>query len=113
MIVSAAAHSLLGWKELKGALGSTQVPADLIQALGLGWHFAGVAMLAFGTIVVALFAQRLLGRTAPLMPANVIAAAYVAYGVGALLVTRFDPFFLVFVVPGIMLSIASVARRAA
>lgn len=113
MIVSAAAHCLLGWKELKGALGSTQVPAELIQTLGLGWNFGGVAMLAFGCIVVTLFAQRLRGKTVLLMPANVIGATYAIFGAGALLVTRFDPFFLVFVVPGVMLLIASVSRRAA
>jgi hypothetical protein len=113
MIVSAAAHSLLGWKELKGVLGATQVPAELIQTLGLGWNFGGVAMLAFGCIVVAVFAQRLRGQTVSAMPAHVIGATYVAYGVGALLVTRFDPFFLIFVVPGVMLLIAPISRRAA
>jgi len=111
MIASSAAHSLLGWKELRGALERSGAPPDLILDLGLGWHFGGAAMLTFGGIVVALFTQRLRGTHVSMMPAIVVGATYVLFGAAALVVSRFNPFFLVFLVPGLMLLIASVSSR--
>lgn len=48
LILSAAAHSLLGWKQLKSELEPLHAPADLVRAIGAGWNFGGAAMLAFG-----------------------------------------------------------------
>ena len=111
MILSSATHSLLGWKLLKAALQKVHADHELISTLALGWHFGGAAMLAFGFIVVALFTHRLKGSTVSLRPAIVIGTTYVVYGVWALTVSRFDPFFLVFLVPGLMVLFASVGRR--
>lgn len=111
MILSGAAHSLLGWKELRAALEQARVPDDLIRPLGMGWNFGGAAMLAFGCIVVTLFSKRLKGAAASLMPAIVIGTTYVAFGVWAFAASLFDPFFLVFVVPGLLVLIASFDRR--
>ena len=52
LILSSAAHSLLGWKVQRAGLEAARAPADLI----LGWHFAGVAMLTFGVIAIVLAA---------------------------------------------------------
>jgi hypothetical protein len=113
MMLSAAAHSLLGWRQLKSELEPLHAPAELVRAIGTGWNFGGAAMLAFGFIVVALFTHRLKGRSVTLRPAIVIGTTYVAFGAGALVVNDFDPFFLVFVIPGVLLLIASIARRSA
>jgi hypothetical protein len=113
MMLSAAVHSLLGWKQLKSQLESLHAPPELVRAIGTGWNFGGAAMLAFGFIVVALFTHRLKGSSVTLRPAIVIGATYVAFGAGAMAVNDFDPFFLVFVIPGALLLIASIARRAA
>jgi len=110
MILSGAAHSLLGWKELRAALEQARPPDELIRPLGIGWNFGGAAMLAFGCILVTLFSKRLKGATS-LMPAIVIGTTYVTFGVWAFAASHFDPFFLVFVVPGLMVLIASFDRR--
>jgi len=111
MILSSVAHSVVGWKQLKAALVQAQAPADLITALAMGWHFAGVAMLGFGFILMALFTHRLRGSAVSLRPAIVIGTIYVVYGAWALAESRLDPFFLVFLVPGALALIASIARR--
>jgi lipopolysaccharide export LptBFGC system permease protein LptF len=113
MIVSSAAHGLFGWKAMQAALEETKAPADLILALGLGWRFGSAAMLAFGCIVVATFVQRLSGVAVSPMPGLVIGAAYVVFGVGALTASKFDPFFLVFVVPGVLVLAAALPGRQA
>ena len=109
MIASSAAHSLLGWRQLRGSLEQAQAPGDLILALGMGWNFGGAAMLAFGSIVVALFWKRFKGAAVSLTPPIIIGVTYVAFGAWGFLAGHFDPFFLVFVVPGLMLLIASLS----
>lgn len=111
MAVSSAAHSLLGWKALSGELTAAQVPADLEQAVGLGWHFGGIAMLAFGCIVMAVFWKRLKAVPVSVMPAVVIGTTYVVFGLGAFVAGGFDPFFMIFVVPGTFVLIASPPSR--
>jgi len=113
MLASSAAHSLVGWTQLRSALEQARAPEELILTLGMGWNFGGAAMLAFGLIVVALFWRRLMGAPVSLMPAIIIGVAYLVFGAWAFLGSHFDPFFFVFVVPGVMLLIASFSRRAA
>lgn len=69
LVLSSAAHSFLGWKALQARLVTAQAPSDLIQGLAIGWHFAGAAMLAFGIIVLAIFAKRLRGEVVSSLPA--------------------------------------------
>lgn len=110
MIASSGAHSLYGWKELGSALRTTQAPADLISTVGIGWRFGGSAMLAFGIIVIALFWKEWKGIPVSLMPAIVIGITYFAFGCGAFVASRFDPFFMVFVIPGLLVLIAALPR---
>src|SRR5262245_16898480 len=84
MILSSAAHSLLGWKLLRAELEKGSASGELITSLALGWHFAGAAMLAFGFIVVALFRHRFQGIDVNVKPAIVIGLTYVVYGACAL-----------------------------
>ena len=108
LIASSAAHSLLGWNGLDSALDAVQAPPALIRGLSIGWHFAGVAMLAFGLIIVRLFVERLRGRVVSLWPVRFIALVYLAFGAWALAISDLDPFFfLVFVAPGLVLLAAA------
>jgi hypothetical protein len=106
-VASSAAHSLLGWKGLSSELAKASAPADLVLGLSIGWHFAGIAMLAFGGIVLLTFNDLARGRAVSLRPAVIIALAYLAFGTYALAITG-EPFFvLTFLLPGILLLIAS------
>ncbi|MEP7272446.1 MAG: hypothetical protein ABI882_13165 [Acidobacteriota bacterium] len=107
LILSSAAHALLGWKAISAQLASVQVPADLLTGLRIGWQFGAAVMLALGIIVVILFSKRLRGEMASTMPAVVISIAYLSFGIWAMIVSNFDPFFLVFLIPGSLLAVAS------
>jgi hypothetical protein len=111
LVGSSAAHSLLGWKQLGAALASAGAAPDLITGLGIGWHFAGVAMLTLGVIVIRLFAD-LRRRHVSLWPGLIIAVVYLAFGAWALAVSDMNPFFLIFIVPGLLLLLASWGRPA-
>jgi hypothetical protein len=105
MVLSSAAHSFVGWPQMRAPLEAAGAPRDLVLGLGFGWHFGGVAMLTFGAIVIFVFANRLRGRVVPLAPAALIAVVYLTFGAWALLASG-DPFFLAFVVPGLLLAAA-------
>lgn len=112
IIASAAAHSLLGWPQLRAALVQGGVPAALIPGLTVGWHFGGAAMLAFGIIVISLLVDRLRGRQVSLRPVLIIAVVYLLFGIGAIVYSR-DAFFTIFVVPALLLLAASWGQDAA
>jgi hypothetical protein len=103
LIASSVAHSLIGWPQLTVRLMATPAPPDLITALRIGWHFAGLAMFTFGAIVIWTFHNYLMSRAVSLRPAQVIGLVYLAFGLWAIVVSRFDPFFFIFIVPGLTL----------
>ncbi len=113
LILSAAAHSLLGWPELARELAKLAPPEDLVLALAIGWHFGGVAMLTFGALVVQGFGRALRGRAADWRPVRVVGLAYVVFGAGALVATGGRPFFLIFLMPGLLILAAANDRRTA
>jgi hypothetical protein len=107
LILSSAAHSLMGWPALHTQLAATTAPADLVTGLALGWHFGGAAQLAMGIVVLHIFLGRLRALARSRFPAQVIGAMYLAFGCYAWVIAR-NPFFIgVFVVPGILLLVAS------
>ena len=112
LVLSSGAHSFLGWKQLGSQLASTNAPEDLVMGLKLGWMFGGVVMLTLGAMVLVIFLARLRGRSAPIFPAILISIAYLVFGVWALVVSNFDLFFLVFIIPGALLAIASTPGQA-
>jgi hypothetical protein len=107
MILSSAAHSLLGWSGLRAELAKVQAPVNLVTGLSIGWHFAGLAMFAFGSLVLLTFIDAVRGRAVSFRTAGLIALVYLLFGVWALRASNLDPFFLVFIVPGLMLAAAS------
>ena len=112
LVLSSAAHSVLGWKAIGGELAAAGVPADLTFGLKAGWQFGGASMLAFGIICISMFAMRLRRRSVPSFPAFVIGGVYLVFGAWALAASQFDPFFLIFIVPAILLVAASTGGSA-
>lgn len=107
LILNAFAHSMLGWKAMGEQLAHTNAPADLVAGLRLGWMWGAVPMVVFGILAIGTFLKRLRGQPAPVFTAALVAAAYLAYGAWAAITTGGDPFFLLFVVPGVLLLVAS------
>jgi hypothetical protein len=110
MLGTSAAHSLVGWPQLRRALTDAGTPADLIVNLSIGWHFAGLAMLVFGALTILLFADALRLRAVSLRPVMLIGIAYLVFGTWSLTVSSLDPFFLAFLVPGILLLVGAWSR---
>ena len=107
LIASSGAHAFLGWPAIRLQLLRAHVPNDLLGGMMVVWQFGGVAMLTFGCIVLWLFTNLINGRSVSLRPALLIGIAYVAFGLWALAIGGLSPFFLLFIIPGLLLIAAS------
>lgn len=110
LFLSAGAHSFLGWKSLQPRIEAAGAPADLVTGLRIGWQFGGAAMLVFGIIAAWVSLQRLRGANVPAFPVVVIGVVYALYGAWALSLTG-EAFFAIFIVPGVLLLLASWPSR--
>lgn len=110
MLVSCIPHSLLGWPSQRQVLERSNVPADTILGLSLGWHFGGLAIAVFGLIASISFVQVLRGHAPHMRATTIIGAAYAAFGVWGWWLTR-EPFALVFIVPGLLVLVGSLGQR--
>ena len=111
LVLSSGAHSLLGWPALRAKLAETNVPADLIGGLAMGWHFAGLAMLVLGILVFWLLAISRRGAVSVALPLQIIGGAYELFAIGCFALLGWDPFLLTFLVPGTLLSGAGALMR--
>jgi hypothetical protein len=106
LIASSAAHSLLGWPRLLARLTAENAPLDLISALAMGWHFAGVAMLTLGLLAIwlASVAQQSVGVR---VPVGLIGIAYLGFAAATAAAFGFDFIEVVFLTPGALLTAAA------
>ena len=108
LILSAGAHSILGWKAMSEQLAQTNAPPDLVQGLQVGWIYGGVVMLVFGALCISTFLKRFRGQPVSTFAPALIAVSYIAFSAWAAIITGGDPFFMIFIVPAVLLAIASI-----
>lgn len=111
LLLSGVAHGF-GWLQLRLELGAATVPADVTGALAAGWYFGSVAMLAFGLIVVNQAWRRLHGEVVSRWPSLVIGVSYLVYGLAAFVARDFNPFFLLFIVTGLLVGMPALSTVA-
>ena len=111
LLLSSGMHSVLGWSSLRARLAEANVPAELVVGLAMGWHFAGLAMLVLGILVLWLLAESRRHAASIAFPLQVIGGAYELFAIGCFAFIGWDPFLLTFFVPGTLLSIAAALMR--
>ena len=107
LVLSSGAHSFLGWRAMTEQLAAVGAPDDLVTGLAIGWHFAGMSIFLFGVMVIMTFVARLRGLPASLAIPRLIAIGYTVFGLGAYKASGNNFFMTVFVVPGVLTSLAS------
>lgn len=110
LILSSGAHSILGWRAMSLELAKTNAPAELVTGLQVGWMFGGAVMLVLGVLTIATFLNRYRGEAVSTLAPALISVAYLAFGAWAAVQTNFDPFFFIFIIPGVLLALASTGR---
>jgi len=112
VVISAGAHGALGWPAMMAELAKTNVPPDLTRGLRIGWLFGSACMIIFGAVLIRLFVRRLRGHAESTGPAQMVGGGYLLFGLWALFTADFDPFYAVFIVPGLLLLIAGSSASA-
>ena len=107
LILSAFAHSILGWKAMSEELARTNAPADLVLGLEIDWKFGGPVMLTLGIIAIHMSLNRWRGKLVSTFAPGLMAIMYTLFGIWAIAVSG-EPFFAIFIVPGVLLAIASI-----
>jgi len=105
LILSGFAHTFLGGPAMGAGMAHAMVPPDLARGLMVGWVFGGVAMLVFGGQVVFTYWRALRGESISVFPVLLVALGYLVFGSWALVFSRFDLFFLVFLIPAVLLGV--------
>ena len=114
LVATGAIHSVFGWPAVSTSFRASGAPPELVQGLAVPWHFAGMAMITFGVIAIALFAAAARGGAVSLFPVRLIAVAYVLFGLAGIVLIKADATFLLFLVPGaLLLAGAGLTDRAA
>lgn len=108
LLLSACAHAFLGWPHLRGDLAEIGAGPGLAGAIGTGWLFGSVAMLAFGLIVLPAGIAAWRGGAVAAAPLWVIAAAYVIFGTAALALRGHSLHFWAFILIGILVAAGAV-----
>lgn len=110
IILSSAAHSLLGWSHVQPILASAWISPNAVLTIEIGWHFGSVAMFVLGSIALVTFVEAARERPVSFIPTLLIGIVYVLFGFWALFESG-DIFFFIFIIPGLLLGYASAIPR--
>ena len=102
MVLSSAAHGLLGWPAMRTELNKIGAAQDLSHALATGWYFGSVAMLAFGLITILSGLRLKRNDRSGASTLAIIAAGYIVFGTCALVQSGFNTHFLLFILTGVL-----------
>jgi hypothetical protein len=112
LVLSSAAHLLMmGWPGIRAELARSAATPDLVAGVQMAWYFGGMAMLVFGVIVVALFRAAQQGRGVPAAVVAAIGCGYLAFGAIEFIITGYQPFTVIFMLPAALLLAASAPVR--
>ncbi|MEA2604503.1 MAG: hypothetical protein QOF89_5495 [Acidobacteriota bacterium] len=109
---SAGLHGFVAWPHLHGDLIRDHASPGLIGALSLGWHFGSLAMLAFSLISLSAGVAVWQGRSVSAGPLWIVAAACIAFGLGAFFLYGHSVHLLGFALMGALVAIGAVSRGA-
>ncbi len=113
LLVSSLAHSLLGWPVMRAPLQAGGIDPELVEGLGIGWHFGSFCTVAFAAIVVVIAVAHLRGKAPSTLPAAVIAVTCLLFGGFAMLAGGRNPAFLSYIVIGLLVAPLGFRRQTA
>jgi hypothetical protein len=102
MWASSLPHAFAAWPHFRAVLESAGVASAVVGAVGAGWLWGSVAMLAFGAITLGQGWGVARGRQPDVAVLWPVALAYVGFGGLAFVLRDFNPHYLGFVLPGVL-----------
>jgi hypothetical protein len=112
ILASAVLHGAVNVPHLREDLLEIAVRPRLLAAVSLVLYFSVIAMVAFGSLVLAASVAMLRGRPAPAAPLWVTASAYVAFGLVAFAMVSPSVHFLGYAAIGVVVAFGALPGRA-
>jgi hypothetical protein len=107
LLMSAAALYFIVGGSMRSQLVDAGAPDDVVARPSIALLVATIATWLGGCVVFGVFITRLRGREAPLWPARLIAITCTIAGLVAYKMSGSNFFMTLFVVPGILIALAS------
>jgi hypothetical protein len=98
-------------RKVHEAIDQFSIDPAIYKTLFIVWYSVSGAMLAFGAMLVWIAFRLRVGDASSLFVAYMIAAFYLALGICATIYHRGDPFWLFFILLGVLLLGSSLALR--
>jgi hypothetical protein len=111
LTLSALAHST-GWSaQFAGAVTEAGLAPDLVAGLQVGWYFGSFCMAGFGLVASFLAWRGIRGQQVDRVSASIIGGTLVIFGLWAMFFRDFNPFFFVFILPGMFIAGMALVQR--
>jgi len=111
ILASAVVHAMVNVPHLRDDLLEIGTRPRLLAAVSLVLYFSVIAMVAFGSLVLATSFAMLRGRPAPAAPLWVTAGAYVTFGLVAFAMVSQSVHFLGYAAMGVFVAIGAIPGR--
>lgn len=109
MIAGAYGHGFLGRRAIDAELARYPIDEGVYTMLYVVWYFVSGCMLLFGVAAIWAWLQARRGESRPMFVVYLIAALYVASGIGGLIYRHGAAFHDVFTVQGALLGVCGYA----
>ena len=104
-------HGFFGIKPVEAAVAASTLPPDIVTVIWIVWYFVSGAMVACGAILFWAWLAIRGGSTTRSGAALIIGLFYTITGVACYLYSGREPFWLLFLIQGVIVVGATVALR--
>ena len=102
--LGAYGHGFVGVKPVRAAIAASTLPPETVRVLWLVWYFVSGCMLAFGLLLFWVWPALKAGSSSRSSVAFTIGVLYAITGIAAYLYSGGDPFWLLFLIQGVLVT---------
>jgi hypothetical protein len=100
--LGAYGHGFVGIRPVEAAVAASTLAPDVVRVIWIVWYFVSGCMLSFGILLFWAWPVLEAGSASRASAALIIGAFYTVTGVAAYLYSGRDPFWLLFVIQGVV-----------
>jgi len=107
--LGAYGHGFVGVVPIREAVAASNLDAHAVRVIWIVWYFVSGAMLAFGLLLFWVWAELRSGSARRSGAALVVGAFYLLFGAAAYVYSGREPFWLLFVIQGLIVIASTLA----
>jgi hypothetical protein len=100
--LGAFGHGFAGVIPVRAAIEASTLPADVTRTVWIVWYGTSLSMITYGLLLFWAWPALKAGSSSRSMPALIVGAFYLLTGIGAYPYSGRDPFWLMFIVLGVL-----------